>query len=72
MHTGVLVGKPERKRPSGRPRRKGITINKIFKKQNGDMECIDPALDRDTGCALMQEVMNLQVPHVVTDYLSNY
>jgi len=36
------------------------------------MKCIDLALDRDMWCALMKEVMNLQAPHVVTDYLGNY
>jgi hypothetical protein len=43
-----------------------IIFKKILKKQNGGVECIDLALDRDTWCALMKEVMNLRVPYVVT------
>ena len=45
---------------------KGIILNKIFKKQNGGMECTDLALGKNTWCALMKEVMNLRVPYVVT------
>ena len=43
-----------------------IILNKIFKKQNGGMKCIDLALERDTWCALMKEVINLRVPYVAT------
>ena len=53
----VLVGKLEGKIPLGRLRRRCI-----FRKWNGDKDCTDLARDRDRRKALVNTVMNLQVP----------
>ena len=60
----VLVGKPERKRPLWRPMRRWEDNIKIDLQEVGDgvMDWIDVAQDRDRGRALVNEVMNLQVP----------
>jgi hypothetical protein len=52
----ILVGKPEGKRPRGRPRRRWVDNIKI----NG-MDWIDLAQDRDQWRALVNTVMNLRV-----------
>ena len=60
----VLVGKPERKRPLGRPRRRWKDNVKMDLKEVGcgSMDWIDLAQDRDRWRALMTTVMNLRVP----------
>ena len=57
----VLVGKPDGKRPLGRPRR-GWEDNIKMDLQEvgcGDMDWIDLAQDRDRWRALVSTVMNL-------------
>jgi len=60
----VLVGKPEGRRPLGRPRRRCVdTIRTDLQEVGcGNMDCIGPAQDRDRWWTLMSVVMNLRVP----------
>jgi len=60
----VLVGKPERKIPFGRPRRKWEDNIKMDLQEVGCrvMYCIELAQDRDRWWALVNAVINLQVP----------
>jgi hypothetical protein len=60
----VLVGKPEGKRPLGRPRRRWEDNIKtdLQKVGCGGMDWIELAQDRDRWRALVNAVMYLQVP----------
>ena len=60
----VLVGKPEGKRPLGRPRRRWEDNIKMDLEEVGcgSMDWIDLAQDRDSCWALVNAVMNLRVP----------
>jgi hypothetical protein len=58
----ILVGKPEGKRPLGRPRHRWVDINMDLREIGWDgMDCIDLAQDRDQWRALVNTVMNLWV-----------
>ena len=61
---GVLVGKPEAKRPHGRARRRREDNIKMNLQEVGPeyMDRIDLALDRERWRALGNAVMNLRVP----------
>jgi hypothetical protein len=59
-----IVGKPEGKRPLGRPRRRWEENIKTDLREIGwdGMDWIDLAQDRDQSRALVNTVMNLRVP----------
>jgi len=61
---GVLVGKPEGKRPLGKPRCRWEDNIKMDLQEVGcgGMDWIELAQDRDSWRALMTEVMNLRIP----------
>jgi hypothetical protein len=60
----ILVGKPEGKRPLGRPSHRWVNSIKMEVREIGwvDMDCIDLAQDRDQWRALVSIVLNLQAP----------
>jgi hypothetical protein len=60
----VMVGKPEEQRPLGRPRRRWKDNIKIAIQELGcgGMDWIELSQDRDRCRALVNAVMNLQVP----------
>jgi len=60
----ILVGKPEGKRPLGRPRRRWEDNIKMDLQEVvcGGMDWIELAQDRNRWLALVNAVMNLQVP----------
>jgi hypothetical protein len=68
METGnayrIVVGKPEEKRPLGRPRHRWVdNIKMDFREIEWDgMNWIELAQDRAQGRALVNTVMNLRVP----------
>jgi hypothetical protein len=60
----ILVGKPDGKRPLGRPRCRWVNNIKMDLRAIGwdGMDWIDLAQDRDQWRALVNMVMNLRVP----------
>jgi hypothetical protein len=60
----LLVGKPEGKRPLGRPRRRWVDNIKmdLGEMQWGDVDWIGLAKDRNRWKALVNLVLNLRVP----------
>jgi hypothetical protein len=58
------VGKPEGKRPLGRPKRRWVNNIKMDLREIGwdGMDCIDLAQDMDQLRAFVNAVMNLRVP----------
>jgi len=60
----VLVGKPEGKRPLGRPRRRWEdNIKRDLQEEGyGSLDWIELAEDRDRWRTLVNAVMNLRVP----------
>jgi hypothetical protein len=60
----ILVGKPEKKRPLGRPRRMWVDTIKMYLKEIGwdGMDWIDLALYSEQWRALVNAVINLRVP----------
>jgi hypothetical protein len=59
----LLVGKPEGKRPLGRPKRRLVDIRMdLVDERWGDVEWIGLAQERDRWRALVNSVLNLWVP----------
>jgi hypothetical protein len=60
----LLVGKPEEKRPLGRPRRGWVDNIRMDLGEMGwsDEDCIGLAQDRNRWRALVNPVLNLRVP----------
>jgi hypothetical protein len=60
----ILVGKSERKKPLGRPRRRLVDNIKIDLEviEWDGMDWIDLVQDRDQWRALVNKVMNLRIP----------
>jgi hypothetical protein len=60
----ILVGKPEEKRPLGRPRRRWVDNIKMVLREIGwdDVDWIYMAQDRDQWRAPANTVLNLRVP----------
>jgi hypothetical protein len=60
----ILVGKPEGKRPLGRPRRRWVDNIKMELREVewDDMDWIELTQDRDQWRSLVNTLMNLRVP----------
>jgi hypothetical protein len=60
----ILVGKPEGKRPLGRPRRRWVDNSKMFLREIGwdGVDWIELAQNRDQWRALVNTVINILVP----------
>jgi hypothetical protein len=58
------LGKPEERRPLGRPRRRWVDNNRmdLVEVGWGDVDWIGLAQDRDRWRALVNSVLNLRVP----------
>jgi hypothetical protein len=69
----ILVGRPEGRRPLGRPRRRwedNISVD-LREIGFGDVDWIHLTQDRGTWLALVNTVMNLQVPKNEGNFLTS-
>jgi hypothetical protein len=68
----ILVGRPEGRRPFGRPRWRWDDNIKIDLKEVGwGMDWIELAQDRDRWRALVNAIMNLRVPQNAGNFLTS-
>jgi hypothetical protein len=60
----LLVGKPDGRRPLGRPRRRWLDSKRIELQEHGwgEVDWIGLAQDRDRWRALVNSLLNLRVP----------
>jgi hypothetical protein len=60
----ILVGRPEGKRPLGRPRRRWEDNIRMDLREVGERrgDCMESAQDRDSWRALVNAVKNFRVP----------
>jgi hypothetical protein len=67
----ILVGKPEGKRPLGRPRRRWVDNIKMDLREivSDGADWMEMAQDRDQWRALVNTVLNLRVPRNVGKFL---
>jgi len=70
----ALVGKPEGKRPLGRPRHRWEYTIKMYLQvvRFAGMDWIELAQDRDRWWALMTAVMNIRVPYNAGNFLASW
>jgi hypothetical protein len=70
----VLVGKPERRRPLGRPRRRWENNIRMDLRELGCwcVDWIELAQDRNRWRALVSAVMNLRVSENAGNFLTSY
>jgi hypothetical protein len=68
------VGKPEGKRPPGRPKHRWVDNIKMDLREIvcDDMDWINLTQDRDQWRALVNTVMNLWAPYSAGKFLSSY
>jgi hypothetical protein len=66
-----LVGRPEGRRPLGRPRVDGRTVLKMDQEVGWGMGWIELAQDRDRWRALVNAVMNLRVSITCGNFLTS-
>jgi hypothetical protein len=68
----ILVGRPEGRRPLGRPRRRWEDNIKMDLQEVGwDINWIELAHDRDKWWALVNAVMNIRVPQNAENFLTS-
>jgi hypothetical protein len=66
------VGRPEGKRPLGRPRYGWeVNIKTDIQEVGWDVDWVDLAQDRETRWALVNAVMNIRVPQNVGNFLTS-
>jgi hypothetical protein len=66
------VGKPEEKRPLGRPKPRRNGNKKMdFRKLDGDIVWIDLARDRDRWRSLVNAVMKIRFPQNAGNFLTS-